>query len=310
LNNKELYRSFCAEHSSLPVFVQDWYLDSVCEGGEWDVALVKEQEEIIASLPYFVKKRWGFSYIAMPFFVKHMGPYIIPEKDKLKNHLSIYNQLIEQLPDVDCFKQHFHPKTKNWLPFYWRKFKASPRYTYELAIEDLDQTFKGINRNMRRNIKKAGLSLHAVQTDDVASFFDLHKRSMLRQGTVLPYSIDFFRRHYEALLSHHAGKMIFIQDKEGTVYAAACLTWDSERAYYHLSGDEQHLRKSGAGILLIWECIKFAQKTMGLSIFDFEGSMMPNIEPIRLQFGAQQLLYFEVHQYYSKLYQWLDNTIK
>lgn len=60
-------------------------------------------------------------------------------------------------------------------------------------------------------------------------------------------------------------------------------------------------RNNGAGILLIWEAIRFTKENLGLDTFDFEGSMLPNVEAIRRQFGAVQVPYFTVWKYNSSL---------
>jgi hypothetical protein len=39
----------------LPLFHQPWWLDAVC-AGNWDVAILKEQEKILAVWPYQVEK--------------------------------------------------------------------------------------------------------------------------------------------------------------------------------------------------------------------------------------------------------------
>ena len=46
MTNKELYREFCKKNHHLPIFMQDWWLDAVCAGKEWDVMLcVKRGDE-------------------------------------------------------------------------------------------------------------------------------------------------------------------------------------------------------------------------------------------------------------------------
>lgn len=306
MTNKEKYHQFCQTEKDLPIFVKDWYLDAVCGEGYWDVVLVEQNNEILACFPYFVKKKLGFEYIIMPPMVKMMGPYLTPKVRSLKNSHRYYQQLIEQLPKVDGFKQDFHPALTNWLPFYWKGYHQSTRYTYNLDISNLDQVYAGLNRNMRRNIKKAEQQLRIESRHPLTTFYQLNQMSFDRQEISIPYSFDLLKKHDQALEKNKARQMLFALDEKDRIHSAAYLIWDRTSAYYHLSGDNPELRASGAGILLIWEAIKYAHQELQLTRFDFEGSMIENIEAIRRQFGARQAPYFRVWKYHNPLYEWLD----
>ena len=188
-NKKTLYRAFCQQEQNLPVFMQDWYLDAVCQEGHWDVALVNEGEEIIATLVYFIKKKWGFTYITMPPFVKVMGPYICPAYRGLKYSHQILEALISQLPKVDGIIQDFHYDVQNWLPFHWEGYRQSSRYTYILYLRYLDAVYENINRNMRRNIKKAQSQLTVRHDLSVEQFYEINRMSFESQGIAIQYSL-------------------------------------------------------------------------------------------------------------------------
>jgi hypothetical protein len=95
-------------------------------------------------------------------------------------------------------------------------------------------------------------------------------------------------------------------DQQEQIHSVAYLIWDRQRAYFHLAGDDPALRKSYAGFWLIWKCIEYTKLELGLSEFDFEGSMLPEVEPVRRRFGAYQVPYFFVWKYNSRWYGWLD----
>ncbi len=307
MSNKEKYRQFCKTEMGLPIFVKDWYLDAVCIEGEWDVILIENETEILAALPYFHKKKAGFHYIIMPPFVKMMGPYLTSSGRNHKNPHRLYQQLIEKLPSLDGFKQDFHPAIKNWLPFYWKGYHSTTRYTYVIDLKNsLEQIYADLNRNMKRNIKKASTQLRIETNHSLTKFYELNQMSFDRQSVKIPYSFDVLEKHYQTLREQDAVRLFFAVDDQGQMHSAAFLIWDEKRAYYHLSGDAPHLRKSGSGIFLIWEAIKFAKEKLEVEYFDFEGSMMENVEQIRRQYGAVQEPYFRVWKYHNRLYQLLD----
>jgi hypothetical protein len=306
MNTRDAYRAFCRDNPDMPVFLQDWYLDACCQGGSWDAALLAREGVTIAAWPYFLKRKGPWRYVTMPPFVKWMGPWLrAPFRDE-RQVFRHYAQLLDQLPTISAFKQSFSPQATNWLPFYWRSYRQTTRYTYDLAIENLDAVYDGINRNMRRNIKKAESLLEVRQEENLDELYRLNRLSFARQGLRPPYSLDLLRKHDAALAAHEARASFFAVDAQERVHSAAYLIWDRHSAYYHLSGDDPALRASGAGPLLIWAAIRHTREKLGLSRFDFEGSMLAPVEAIRRQFGAMQTPYFFLWKYDDRLYWALD----
>lgn len=307
-SSQAAYRAFCATAPDVPLFAQPWYLDACTEGGRWDAVLAHEKGHSVAALPFFTKQRGPFHYATMPPFVKWLGPYLLPElRGILKKEHAVLQQLIEQLPPLAAFKQNCYPTLTNWLPFYWAGFRQTTYYTYRLPhLQDKEALEAGLNRNLRRNLAKARQQVRIVHDLGADVFFDLNAKSFARQNLPLPYSRAQFDRLDAALAAHGARQFFFAQDEAGRVHSAAYLVWDGQTAYYHLSGDDPALRESGAGILLAWEAITYAAETLGLRCFDFEGSMLPAVERIRVQFGAVQTPYFFLWKYGSRTFKLLE----
>lgn len=306
MSNRDAYHSFCREIPDLPLFLEPWYLDAVQDRESWDAALVQEKDQIVAALPYFTKRQKGFRTIVQPVFAKFLGPVLRADRNTLIDQHRLYGKLIGQLPTVDCFKQNFHPAVTNWLPFYWAGYRQTTRYTYRLAVEDMDQVQAGISRNQRRGIKRAGRQLHLLHDLPPEAFYQVNKMSFDRQKLAVPYSLDQFLRHDRALSDHGARQLFFAVDDQQRVHSVAYLIWDRQRAYFHLAGNDPALQKSGGGFWLIWKCIEYTHRELGLREFDFEGSMIPRIESVRRQFGARQVPYFFVWKYHSSLYRLLE----
>ncbi|MBD2766337.1 GNAT family N-acetyltransferase [Hymenobacter sp. BT664] len=308
MSAKAHYHDFCRVAPDVPVFAQPWYLDACASGGDWDVVLAHDQGRIVAALPYFYRRKGPFRYATMPPFVKMLGPYVLPEfRGVLKKEHGLLEELIKQLPDFAAFKQNFYPTLTNWLPFYWQGFRQTTYYTYRLYdLQSLALVEARLNRNIRRNIQKAQQQVRVVHDLSTEQFYQLNKMSFDRQGLPMPYSWAQFERHDAALAAHGARQLFFAIDAQERIHSAAYLIWDQQAAYYHLSGDDPALRESGAGILLIWEAIRYASEVLGLTCFDFEGSMLPPVERIRVQFGAVQTPYFFVWKYYSRAFELLE----
>ncbi len=307
LSTKEKYNAFC-EKAQVPIFVRDWFLDTACMGGKWEVVFEEQKGEVIAALPFFIKKKFGFNYIVMPPFVRYMGPLLLPEYQNLKEQHRIYQNLIAGLPRVDSFNQNFEPGVTNWLPFYWEGYRQSTRYTYRLDISDTESVFNQFALDIRRNIKKAEKRVEITETGTAAEFYRVHKMTFDRQGKGLPYSRKNFINHIRALEERGLAKMFFARDEQGRIHAVSCLMRDGDMAYYHISGGDPALRKSGAGILLVWHIICYAREVWDVRTFDFEGSMIKNVEQVWHRAGAYQVSYFNIRKNNSRMFSLVEQV--
>ena len=300
---KQTYHQFCQQNKDLPIFFQDWYLDTVCDAGIWDAAIIKKNNQVVGILPYYLKKKGPFSYITMPHLTKMMGPFITKAFRKEPHFTRICKALIEQIPKVAYFEQLFSYHITNWLPFYWKNFQQTTRYSYLLDLTDLAQVYANFSTDYRNNkIKKATELVTVVRDLPLKDLYAVNKMSFDRQGIAVPYSFDFLQQLDESLYAHQAKTSFFAVDAQQQIHAVAYLIWDKERAYYLLAGDNPLLRNSGASVLLTWKAIQFAKEEVGVNSFDFQGSMLAPIERVRRQFGAQQQAYFLIQQHYSKMF--------
>jgi len=93
--------------------------------------------------------------------------------------------LISQLPRYDHFVQNWDHRQTNWLPFYWKGFSQTTRYTYR--IEDLknsDEIWAGLQQNIRTDIKKAANRENLKIRDDLplSDFYALEYNGVPTSG--------------------------------------------------------------------------------------------------------------------------------
>lgn len=307
MTNQDLYRKFALDAPDLPLFLQPWYLDAVCEGGQWSAAMMQKGEKTVAVLPYFLKQKLGWRYVAMPQLCKFMGPYLLPAYRNLNDETQLYEALLAQLPQgLAAFEQDFNYSVGNWLPFYWQGFRQSTRYSYVLSLEQTEEAlFRNISKNYRQKIRAAENKLKVSADLPLAELQRLLSLSFARQGLSAPISERFLSQVHDALAAHQSCRLFFAIDPlNQDVHSAALLAWDKHSAYYLVSGDDPALRASGSALLLKWEAILFAKNTLQLPIFDFEGSMIRAIEIGRRDFGAQQRPYFRLQREWSRIWAW------
>jgi len=305
---KQFYRKHCEQESTIPLFSQAWWLDAVCGESHWDVCLVENDGRVIASMPYYVLRSKGFKMLVQPVLTQCLGPWISPSSAKYAKRLSrekdLMGQLIAQLPEYHFFKQNWHYSKQNWLPFFWKGFKQTTRYTYVIEnLTDLDRVMNDFSSSYRNKIRKADKLVAIERNMELEQFYKLNKMTFERQGLSQPCSFEFLAKQDRALVKQNAREIFYAIDADGAVHSALYLIWDDMSSYVHLVGEDPSLRNSGAGIRLIWEAIKFTSQVLGLDQLDFEGSMIEGVEQVRRDCGGHQKPYFSVTRTPSLLMQ-------
>lgn len=305
MTNKEKYYAFCEIEKTIPLFSQAWWLDAVC-ADEWDVCLVEKGGTIYASMPFHIKKRYGFTILCQPPLTQNLGPWIKSSTLKYDKILSqqkvLMEGLIEQLPTYHYFNQNWHYMQTNWLPFYWKGFKQTTYYTYVIEeLIDLEYVFSNFGYAKRKNINKAEKIINVVFDISAEEFYKNHKMILAKQGLKISYSFELFNKIYKAGYEHNSARTIAGYDSKNNLHAALFIIWDKLSAYDLISTIDPDYRVYGAASLLIKEVITFVS-TITKKI-DFEGSMIESVERSFRQFGAIQKPYFNISKTQSKMLQ-------
>jgi hypothetical protein len=297
-----MYAEFCRQHA-LPLHFQPWWLDAVCTGGEWGACLAATAGgEAVGVLPWYRTRRYGLPVVIQPPLTAYAGPWLTYPSNpgfKLSSRYGfeqkIYADLIGQLPRAAFFRQSFHPECTNWLPFYWKGFRQTTRYTYRFdTIPALVELRAGFRASLRTDLRKAG-RLSEAERDDTAGrlLFDLHRQSFGRQGKSPPYDEELFLRLLRALSSRGQAAIFIARGRAGAEpHAGLCLAFDRRQASVLLTGTAPAGKRSGAVYSLLWEALAFCRER-GLAL-DLEGSMNPAIEYSFRGLGAPLTPYFQV----------------
>jgi hypothetical protein len=306
LTNKQRYIQFCLEHSDIPIFSQPWWLDAVCPD-QWDVILIEKNDRIIASFPYYKTKiRNIFTHIGMPPLTQKLGPYIVydanemTENKKIIYEHDIYNTIIDELPKYDSFAINFDWKYKNWLPFYWRGFKQTTRYTYILDnIKDYTNIKNNYVTYKKQKIRKMKNILSLMKDMSKNDFYSYFIDAIHDRGNKIGFSENMFNRLYDALYTYQAGQIFYCTDAKNNIHAINLTVWDKECAYYLIAMRKKEYNTSGGTEFLVDQTIK--QVSQFVNRFDFEGSMIKGVEASYRYYGAHQTEYYCVFKYHNPI---------
>jgi hypothetical protein len=291
------YEELVTQSPQGSIFAHRWWLEAVAPG-MYEILKINEGDGIQAAWPIVYRKSDGAKDVCMPALTQKLGilfaPSDIEPVEMQSKNQELATELIEQLGDTASFHQNFHENFTDWLPFYWQGYTQTARYTYVLEdISDLTSVWNGMRPNHRRDIRKATKSgIRIIDTLDTERFLELNRKTFTRQGRE-PLASDELILRLDKACCANAGRKIFAGvDSEGRVHAAVYIAWANDTAYYLMGGSEPSLRKSGAQLLALWEAVIFASSVV--KRFDFEGSMLQQVEHGFRGFGARQLPYFSI----------------
>lgn len=333
MTNKEIYTIWAARQTTLPIFMQPWWMDCVCAGKTWDVflffandvspdAIAADEDyldsNLLAAMPYLIGERLKMKYVLMPQETQIGGLWVNEKKrdDFQQNNdilATVYNFFVKKISALNLYYyyQQF-PINSPIIPWIdKRDFKIKKRITYRIeAIEDLDMLIENFSKNIKRQLHKS-LSLRIDWSVEPEQFYAFHTQSMLQRKKKLAYSREFFLVLQQKVCKYEQGCILSIKNQENTILAAAFLVWDSVSLYYLIPAYDPQHKNSGASALLVLEAIKLAQRKK--LIFDFEGSMNSNIAKFYKQFASVPTTYYSVERVYKPifklalLYNWLRN---
>ena len=311
--NKKKWAIACST-SDIPIFMQAAWLNAVCAHPDnWQVVYECDSNNfIIAALIIHRENKNFYTRLAAPHLTPHAGIWF--KKTHFKHlYESYYYEkkiiaaLIERIPKATFAEIRLMPQNNDAQPFFWAGYSLGVRYTYQLEIEkNREFLLKEMNANTRRNIKK-GEAIYNVCTDfSLDVFTNLLDASFKRQDkqSAVPKNVWQQLEQNEEIRSQRL--LLFASDKttrqaEATVY----IIFDNQTAYYVAGGSTAEGRKNGALFFLLWQAIlKVPTKLMK---FDFEGSMLPTIEPVFRGFGAEQTPYIVVQKTKNPFWRLLES---
>lgn len=295
---RQRYEAFCAENE-VPLFMQPFWLDLSCGAEHWDVVFAENKGRITGVLPYYLKRK---GFISMPPLTPYMGPFIPYPADmkyakRLSHEHAVMEELIGKLPRFKYYNQRFHHSIKNWLPFYWKQFRQTTRYTYILPdISDTETVFAAFKNNVKRNIKKAQKEFVVRELEDteVQEYYEI-----ISKNRKPPYSPDYLKNLITSCSEQKCGKTFAAFDEKGKLYAAVFVVWDNNAAYYILGARDPELQTQQAMSLNLWSAIEFVSGKV--QSFDFEGSMIEPVERYFRTYGTIQTPYMHVFKINSVL---------
>lgn len=276
-------------------------MDVVCEGKEWDVALAYDGDRPLAAMPYLIRKRFGMRYVLQPELTQFSGPYYCVPTDMSPSRRVDFehraaNLLIDHFQSLrlDYFCQRFAPSVTDWLPFHWRGYHQTTRYTYRINdISDPQRVFDNFDRSKERQRRIRRIADdYTAQSIDTDTFVSFHTAYWQSRGQKDILSHELMQRVIDTATLRGQGITLGLYDSKGHLSVAWFAVYDQNCAHALLSAKAPDVQSADVSALLVWRLIEtLSTHTVA---FDFEGSMEPTLEYFYRSFGARQVPLMEV----------------
>jgi len=268
---------------------------SLChEGYEFEILALFSNDEIIAGMPLTITKRFGLKLAINPPLTPYLGIIFGNVHGKYCTQLSfrkdVSNMFAKKVRDLAPYvKYGFSYRFNDFQPFIWNGFSCLISYTYTIDLRrTLDEIVKDMDKSRRNDIKYALSKGVQISNGTSIELIDLVTQTFMRKKQKPPYDQNTLKRYIEKYLERKKARILVARIDDDPV-AAGAIVFDCKQAHYVLGGIDHHAQEKtcrGAASLVQFELIKCAKNDLGLEVFDFEGSMNPDIELFFRKFGG------------------------
>ncbi len=278
------YDELVARSPQGSIFATSWWLDAVaCD--RWRMHTVEKGEELVAAWPTVVRSgRFGPLHLGArltPF----LGPLLPPGEGarRRSREVEAVELLLEGIGPYAHLEARCNPAFDYWTPLRWHGFTQTTLYTWRLLeLGDPEEVFQGFGEKVRGHIRAAEKRGLVVEPASLGEFFELHERRAEGHTARDVTPLETVERIDAAAETRGARDILVARDEEGRARACCYLVHDSRFTYYLMSATDGEIRGSAA--LVVLEAVKLAARR-GTG-FDFEGSMLPRVEPFVRSFGG------------------------
>lgn len=240
----------------------------------------------------------GISVLSQPSLTPHCGLFFQNNAKNMAKQQGFVKVLFKCLADflksykVKAVQLAFPPEYSDLQPFYWANFKVVPKYTYRLdltlSLENIKSNMAPERRNVLQKAETEGIVLSSCETESSLALI-AHRWS----SKSLKLPVEGLRRLFRVF--HGGPQAIACCGSKEKLLATVFCVHNQQTCYYIAGAYDASAESNAAGSLCLFSAIAEA-KGKGLQIFDFEGSMIPEVERYFRSFGAEIRPYYTVNR--------------
>jgi hypothetical protein len=296
-NQFGLWDAFVEQSPQGDVFCYSWWLEAITKS-HFKILAIYEKGEIVAGIPmaFDAQNKINEPPVTRTLGVLYKSQEHLPEHKQISNQRRWLDSLLDHVPLDDFVQMCMHHNFTDWLPFRWRGFKQTTRYTYLIHYQNrtINDLWKNLNRGRKETINRAVKhGIRIEQTEDFELLYKFESLSYERQGLKFRLLYDDLKILDDAI-REKGNRVIFKAiDNLNQVHAMLYVAFNARSGYALLSGSEAKLRKLGGHTLVMWEAVKFFSQKV--EYFNFGGSDIERIEFHLRGFGGVFTPYFHIY---------------
>jgi hypothetical protein len=293
----EEWNTFVEESPQGDVFCYDWWLKAVTKD-DFKILVAREYHQILAGiiLPFYHTKRVNEPYLTRTIGVLYKKPGHESPMKRLSMERKWLNALLDKVNRDHFVQMCLHHDFIDWLPFRWRGYRQTTRYTYIFNYEKntINDIWTNISKAQKETIRKAMRNnIEIEETQDIELVYRFSCLSFKRQNKFFPFPMSDLQRLDNAIIKH-GNRIIFkAVDRQNAIHAVFYCVYNKRSAYCLLSGGDSLLRSQGGHTLIIWHVIRYFSNKV--SILNLGGSDIQPIERHLRSFGGTQTQYFHIY---------------
>jgi hypothetical protein len=262
--------------------------------------IFNSNHELIGAFNLYINKKFGLTYFSTPPYSSNNGFFFINPALNISNkntfEKDIHFLICDYLKKINfnIIRTAFPVNVIDTQPYFWSNFKVIPNYTYQLMLDKSEEIlFENFTTEKRKSIKKATKDLIQVKQEfDYQIVKNLILKTFLRRNK----SVD--ENMINKILFEFAdstNSFTFVAYKNNQPSACTFIIYHNQICYYLLGGYDESNKHHGAGVSCMWQSILYAKK-IGIKLFDFEGSMLPEVEKYFREFGGTIVPYYTINK--------------
>lgn len=261
--------------------------------------LFRDDDTMIGGLSLYATKLKGVNSLITSPFAQHNGLFWVDQgitnPARKSSFLKEVSGIVAdglQSSGYSFLKFELPPEVLDVQPFIWNKFEVQPRYTYRLDLsQGIEKIRAGLDPGTRSMLNKAereGLQARRTSDPDLVAHFVINTLTSKKVKAPVKLARSIIQSYVPT--TEAIAVAVTINEKDVSCSFCVC---DSQSAYYLLGGFDRSSANNATTTFGLWNCIVAAHEK-GLKYFDFEGSMIQDIEKFFRGFGAELVPYHAV----------------
>jgi len=274
----------CISHSlNGMIYAYSWYLDIVCPGWE---ALVEDDYKSVMPLP--MGEKYGFRYTYPPPYIQQLGLF--------SSNAITEKEVTDFLSHIPSRYKYIEMNLNEQNPVKADLFKTTKGVTHLL---NLNQGYKNILSNYssqtKRNLKKAQAAVLTISKEVApGKVIELFRANRGKQYSHNSTQYAILDKLMKTCIQKGVGESWGVYTKDNELCAGAFFLQSNGRAIFLFSGANDKAYETHAMTFLINKFIE--EHSEQDVIFDFEGSLDPDLARFYKGFGSAETVYLQIRK--------------